>query len=92
MTGFIHYFYSPVPKGFVKDQHLMQFTSYLKANYDGVVDVQIQMKESIWGYNNNIKTPFFKIYVNNNRNITRLRGAFEKQRYGLKICFLFSRV
>ncbi|KAI5950341.1 POL3 [Candida jiufengensis] len=78
VIGFVHYFYSPVPKGFIKDQHLRKFTNYLKSNYDGVVDVEITLKESIWGFNNNIKTPFFKIYVNCNKNITRLRTAFEK--------------
>ncbi|CAK9442182.1 uncharacterized protein LODBEIA_P59250 [Lodderomyces beijingensis] len=77
VMGFTHYFYSPVPKGFNRD-HLHQFTSYLKANYDGVVRVEIKRKESIWGFNNNIRTPFFQIFANNSRNIARLRGAFEK--------------
>lgn len=78
VTGFIHYYYVPVPKGFVKDQHLVNFINYLKANYEGIVDVEIHFKESIWGYSNNAKSQFFKIYANNNRNISRSRTAFEK--------------
>ncbi|EGW30002.1 DNA polymerase delta catalytic subunit [Spathaspora passalidarum NRRL Y-27907] len=78
VVGFIHYFYVPVPKGFVKDQHLQQFTNYLHANYEGIDKVEITLKETIWGYNRNIKTPFFKVFVNNTRNITKLRTAFER--------------
>ncbi|KAK6460337.1 DNA polymerase delta catalytic subunit [Scheffersomyces coipomensis] len=78
VTGFVHYFYVPVPKGFVQNQHLARFTSYLKENYDGVKDVGIKLKESIWGFNNNIKTQFFQVYVNNTKNITKIRGAFER--------------
>ncbi|CAI5760416.1 unnamed protein product [Candida verbasci] len=78
VTGFIHYFYSPVPREFSRQDNLNRFIDYLQTNYDGVLNVEIALKESIWGYNNNIKTPFFKIYVNNNRNITKLRSAFER--------------
>ncbi|KAK6454201.1 DNA polymerase delta catalytic subunit [Scheffersomyces xylosifermentans] len=78
VTGFVHYFYVPVPKGFFRDQHLVQFTSYVRANYEGVEDIQITLKESIWGYNKKVKTPFFRIYVNNTKNITKLRGSFER--------------
>lgn len=78
VLGFMHYFYVPIPRGFFKDQHLVAFTNYLKSNYDGVHDVQLKLKESIWGYNNNNKTPFLKISCNNSRNITKLRTSFER--------------
>jgi DNA polymerase delta subunit 1 len=78
VTGFIHYFYVPVPKGFMKSQHLSQFINFLQANYDGILDVEICQKESIWGFSNNTKSSFFKIYANNSRNITRMRSAFER--------------
>lgn len=78
VTGFLHYFYVPVPRGFFPDQHLTQFTAYLKANYFGVETVEIVKKESIWGFNNSTKSPFFKVIVNNARNITKIRGAFER--------------
>ncbi|KAG2731467.1 hypothetical protein G9P44_005883 [Scheffersomyces stipitis] len=78
VTGFVHYFYVPVPKGFYKDQHLDQFSSYLRANYEGVENIELALKESIWGYNKSVKTPFFKFFINNTKNITKLRSAFER--------------
>lgn len=78
VTGFLHYLYVPVPRGFSVADHMRQFTNVLKANYQGIQEIEVVKKESIWGFNNNIKTPFFKIYVNNSRNITRLRGGFER--------------
>lgn len=78
VTGFLHYLYVPVPKGFLKDQHLAQFVSYMKTNFYGIHDVEIKLKESIWGFNNNMKTPFFKVVVENAKDITKVRGAFER--------------
>lgn len=78
VTGFVHYFYVPVPRGFFKDQHLAEFKTYLEARYQGLVDIEIKLKESIWGYNKNMKTPFFKLFVDNTRNISKLRTAFER--------------
>ncbi|SGZ50912.1 CIC11C00000003469 [Sungouiella intermedia] len=78
VTGFLHYFYAPVPRGFLRDQHLAQFVNYLKTNYLGIHDVHIVLKESIWGFNNNMKTPFFKVVVSNAKDITKIRGAFER--------------
>lgn len=78
VTGFLHYFYVPVPRGFLRDQHLAKFTAYMKTNYFGVHDVEIVLKESIWGFNNNMKTPFFKVVIDSSKNIAKVRGAFER--------------
>ncbi|CAK7902839.1 DNA polymerase delta catalytic subunit [[Candida] anglica] len=78
VTGFLHYFYVPVPKGFYRDQHLDRFKTYVQNNFQGVDDIQITLKESIWGYNKNVKAPFFKVVVENARNISKLRTAFER--------------
>lgn len=78
VTGFLHYFYVPVPRGFMRDQHLAQFLAYMKTNYFGVHDIEIVLKESIWGFNNNLKTPFFKVIVDNSKCIAKIRGAFER--------------
>lgn len=78
VTGFIHYLYVPVPKGFYRDQHLARFVAYLQANFDGVQSVEMKLKESIWGFNKNLKTPFFKVSVDNNRNLMKVRSGFEK--------------
>lgn len=77
-TGFLHYFYVPVPRGFMRDQHLAGFLAYMKLAFYGVNDIQMMLKELIWGFTNNTKTPFFKVIVNNARDITKLRGAFER--------------
>ncbi|MCH0628443.1 hypothetical protein JNB11_00410 [Kocuria palustris] len=77
VTGFVHYFYVPVPRGFGNDL-LPRFTSFLKANYVGVTDVKIVSKESIWGFNNNAQLPFFQVFCNNLKNLTRVRGGFER--------------
>lgn len=78
VMGFLHYFYAPVPRGFMRDRQLAGFVAYLKTNYMGIHDVHIVQKESIWGFNNNIKTPFFKVVVSNAKDITKIRGAFER--------------
>lgn len=78
VVGFVHYFYFPVPRGFVAEQHLKDFVAYMKAAWIGVHDVDIVEKELIWGFNNNIKTPFLRVYADNLRNIMKLRGAFER--------------
>lgn len=78
VTGFLHYFYVPVPKGFFRDVHLNKFKDYMLASWQGIEDIQIVLKESIWGYNKSVKSPFFKVIVENAKNIAKLRGAFER--------------
>lgn len=78
VKGFVHYLYVPVPRGFSISTQLDSFVHYLMREYQGVKKVEIVSKESIWGFNNNIKTPYFKIYVNNVRNIARVRSGFER--------------
>ncbi len=77
VVGFRHYFYAPVPKGFGPGD-LGEFRRYMEANYQGIVDVKIAKKESIWGFNNNVKLPFFKVVVDNARHIGRVRAGFER--------------
>ena len=36
------------------------------------------MKESIWGYNGNQKTPFLKIILHDAKMVPRTRAAFEQ--------------
>ena len=89
VTGFIHYFYCPVPKGF--EENLTEFTNYLKATFDGIERVEITSKESIWGYSNNIKTPFFKIFAKN--NISKIRSAFQNgQVHNIDPCITYDNI
>lgn len=78
VTGFLHYFYFPVPRGFTEAQHLARFTTYMKNAFYGINDISIALKESIWGFSNNTKTPFFKVVVSNAKDISKLRTAFER--------------
>lgn len=77
VVGFKHYFYVPVPRGFTPAD-LGDFKRFMSMNYQGIVDIKIAKKESIWGFNNNVKLPFFRISVNNSRCIGRIRSAFER--------------
>ncbi|QPG75401.1 DNA-directed DNA polymerase delta [Brettanomyces nanus] len=77
VIGFRHYFYAPVPKGFTADD-VKEFRRYLSSNYAGIVDIRISKKESIWGFNNNVKLPFFKVVVDNSKHIGRIRSGFER--------------
>lgn len=78
ITGFWHYMYVPVPRGFSVDDDLALFKQYLASSFQGIEDLEIVQKESIWGFNNNVKSSFFKIYVNHSRYLSRLRTGFEK--------------
>ncbi|KAG7824304.1 hypothetical protein KL909_002302 [Ogataea angusta] len=77
VVGFRHYFYVPVPKGLTQDD-LGDFHKYLRTNYQGVQGLEIALKESIWGYNNNTKLPFLKVVVDGIKHIGKVRSAFER--------------
>lgn len=78
VVGFVHYFYVAVPRGFSIDDNLTAFTNYMMSSFNGIKKIEIAAKESIWGYNDNKKIPHFKIYVNNSRNIMKVRSGFER--------------
>lgn len=77
VTGFLHYFYVPLPKGF-NNSDLPAFTKYMKETYEGLDHVEIAFKESIWGYSGNTKLPFLKIVLANAKNAGKIRSAFER--------------
>ncbi|OWB54297.1 hypothetical protein B5S28_g142 [[Candida] boidinii] len=77
VVGFSHYLYVPVPKGLSKDD-IESFKAHLSEHYQGILKIDIAMKESIWGYNNNTKLPFLKVYVSNQKFIGKLRSGFER--------------
>lgn len=78
VTGFVHYFYVAVPRGFSVDSSMTAFTNYMMSAFTGIKKIEVTNKESIWGYNGNKKIPYFKIYVNNSRNIMKVRSGFER--------------
>jgi DNA polymerase delta subunit 1 len=77
VMGFLHYLYVPAPLNFRKE-HLPDFIKYLQANFKGVHDVELAMKESIWGYNGGQKVVFLKVIAVNAKDIPKIRSGFEK--------------
>ncbi|ODQ77252.1 hypothetical protein BABINDRAFT_41988 [Babjeviella inositovora NRRL Y-12698] len=77
VTGFMHYLYVPAPRSFHNDL-LPAFVAYLKNNYVGIHGVEMHQKESIWGFNDNVKTPFLKVIVDNPKCIAKVRAGFER--------------
>ena len=78
LTGFLHYFYIPAPVGF-REETIREFTSYLQEIFTRQIHhVELVLKESIWGYNGNVKSPFLKIVVTDPRAIAKVRGGFER--------------
>ncbi|SCU89708.1 LAME_0E05072g1_1 [Lachancea meyersii CBS 8951] len=78
VTGFRHYLYVPAPAGF-SEHDIDAFQSYLNDSYDQVVDeIEITLRQSIWGYSGTAKLPFLKIYATNPAGINKLRTGFER--------------
>jgi len=81
VTGFQPYFYIPAPIGFQPHQ-LKPFTGALERTVSRgqqVIDhVEIALRENLWGYNGNQKTPFLKIVLTDPKNVARVRSAFEQ--------------
>lgn len=75
VIGFRHYFLVPLPKGLGNYEN---FCKFLSSRFGEPVYGEVCLKESIWGYNNNVKVPFLKLSVDNAKHIAKLRGAFER--------------
>lgn len=80
MTHFLHYFYVAAPVGFGQSD-CDPFRNYLEAEalkafnqHTAVVDsVQMTMKENMYGFQGNQKSPYLKISVTDPRFINRVR-------------------
>ncbi|CDK26494.1 unnamed protein product [Kuraishia capsulata CBS 1993] len=77
VTGFLHYMYVPMPRTLAHSA-LPEFITYMKGSYEGIVDITVAMKESIWGYNKSTKLPFLKVIVENQKFLSRIRTGFER--------------
>ncbi|KAJ1836894.1 DNA-directed DNA polymerase delta, partial [Coemansia sp. RSA 486] len=73
VKGFFPYFYCPAPDGF-KEENIPMVIAELNRlaqqngqssnnpqGLDAVVDIQMCMKEPLFGYHGNVKAPFFRI-------------------------------
>ncbi|KAK9476875.1 DNA polymerase family B-domain-containing protein [Lipomyces japonicus] len=78
VTHFNHYFYVPAPVGFTRD-NIRSFISYLDREFPAAVyDVELVLRQSIWGYSGDSKQPFIKIIVKDPKFLSRVRGGFER--------------
>ncbi|CAJ0648676.1 12797_t:CDS:10 [Entrophospora sp. SA101] len=68
VNGFQHYFYMPAPNGFKNDE-VDNFLNTLEAavrndcflSRKSIIKIEIQNKESLWGFHGNKRSPYLKI-------------------------------
>ena len=85
MTDFLHYFYVAAPLNFQKDD-CQPFKVFLEgeaqksiSQYSTVIhSVQMTMKENIFGFQGNQKSPYLKITVNDPKFINRVRKMVQE--------------
>lgn len=90
VTGFKHYIYVPVPAipGTENPHELDAFLAYLNETFDnGISNIEVVPKQSIWGYSGDPKLPFWKIYVTYPNIVNKLRTAFERGHLNYKSWF-----
>ncbi|CAF9940753.1 DNA-directed DNA polymerase delta [Imshaugia aleurites] len=80
VTDFLHYLYVAAPVNFVKAD-IDGFKAYLEtqlAQHQPVINsVQIVMRENLFGFQGNQKSPYLKITVTDPKHINRLRTTIE---------------
>jgi DNA polymerase delta subunit 1 len=81
VTGFQHYLYVAAPTGFT--QHDCQaFKSFLETalaqHAPTIASVQLAMRENMYGFQGNQKSPYIKITVTDPKYINRLRTTIEQ--------------
>ena len=80
VTDFLHYLYVAAPVSFVKTD-VDGFKNYLEtqlAQHQPVVhSVQIVMRENLFGFQGNQKSPYLKITVTDPKYINKLRTTIE---------------
>ncbi|KAI8146145.1 DNA polymerase family B-domain-containing protein [Fennellomyces sp. T-0311] len=82
--GFLPYFYFPAPVGFQK-KHLPALQAGLASAVGGqnmVHGVEIAMKQGLYGYRGDTKSPFIKVIVGDPKDFYKARRAIET---GIKI-------
>ncbi|EPX72526.1 DNA polymerase delta catalytic subunit Cdc6 [Schizosaccharomyces octosporus yFS286] len=79
VTGFLPYFYIKAPVGF-RAEMIEQFSRELDAVCNGgVIDhCTLEMKENLYGFQGNEKSPFIKIFITDPRLVSRARNVFER--------------
>lgn len=80
VTDFLHYLYVAAPVNFVKTD-IDGFKAYLEtqlAQHQPVIhSVQMSMRENLYGFQGNQKSPYLKITVTDSKYINKLRTTIE---------------
>nr|POE85130.1 dna polymerase delta catalytic subunit [Quercus suber] len=81
VTDFLHYLYVAAPTSFTRND-CEGYKTYLETNLaqhqPAIYSVQMVMRENMFGYQGNQKSPYLKITVTDPRYISRLRTAIEQ--------------
>ncbi|KAI5299106.1 DNA-directed DNA polymerase delta [Ascosphaera pollenicola] len=82
VTDFLHYLYVAAPASFTQSD-CKDFATYLETHLGGfqssaVNSVQLVMRENLYGFQGNQKSPYLKITVNDPKYINKLRSLIEQ--------------
>ncbi|KAH9995602.1 delta DNA polymerase [Russula vinacea] len=77
ITGFMPYFFVPVPRGF-ETEDIGPFISHLNSLVNAVTKIELAHKRSLFNYAGDDFSAFMKITVTEPRAVPRVRGIFEK--------------
>ncbi|KAF2462071.1 DNA polymerase delta catalytic subunit [Lineolata rhizophorae] len=87
VTGFLHYLYVAAPVSF-QPSDCGPFEAYLESqlgHYQPVIhSVQMVMRENLYGFQGNQKSPFLKITVNDPKQMREVRSTIEEKRANYK--------
>ncbi|KAJ9298549.1 hypothetical protein DTO271G3_3516 [Paecilomyces variotii] len=93
VTGFQHYLYIAAPVSFQKSD-CEGFKAYLEtrvAQYQPVIQsVEMVMRENIYGWQGNRKSPYLKITVTEPKFISRVRSTLESKEQSINYKGLFN--
>ncbi|KAI5287326.1 DNA-directed DNA polymerase delta [Ascosphaera aggregata] len=82
ITDFLHYLYLAAPVSFTQSD-CRDFATFLEANLGGfqssaINSVQLVMRENLYGFQGNQKSPYIKVTVNDPKYINKLRSLIEQ--------------
>ncbi|KAI5310841.1 DNA-directed DNA polymerase delta [Ascosphaera atra] len=81
VTDFHHYLYVAAPVSFTQAD-CKPFAGYLASNFGGfqtaIVNVEMVMRENLYGFQGNQKSPYLRISVNDPKHINKLRSLIEQ--------------
>lgn len=83
VTGFQHYLYIQAPIGF-DQSHVVPYYDFLQQRIasggaDVIASIQLVMRENLYGFQGNQKSPYIKITVTNPKYIARVRRFLESK-------------